>query len=96
MPTPEELMQSEAARRDAILALGEQYAKYVQPKDIADALRNGKSVDQFRELIMQKMETAHTDTSQLHIGMTQKEVQRYSLGRALVAALTGDWTKAGL
>jgi HK97 family phage major capsid protein len=86
----------EVARRDAILTLGEQYAKYVNQRDIADALRNGKSVDQFRELIMQKMETAHTDTRQLHIGMTQKEVQRYSLGRALVAALTGDWSKAGL
>jgi HK97 family phage major capsid protein len=94
--TPEELMQGEAARRDAILALGEQYAKYVQPKDVADALRNGKSVDQFRELIMQKMETAHTDTSAMHIGMTKKEVQRYSLGRALVASITGDWSKAGL
>ena len=96
MPTPEELMQGEAVRRDAILALGEQYAKYVQPKDIADALRNGKSVDQFRELIMQKMETAHTDTRQLQLGMTGKEVQRYSLGRALVASLTGDWKNAGL
>ena len=75
MPTPEELMLTESQRRDAILALGEQYAKYVAQKDIADALRNGKSVDQFRELIMQKMETAHTDTRQLQIGMTGKEIR---------------------
>ena len=91
--TPE---NAEAIRRDAILTLGEQYAKYVKQADIADALRNGRSVDQFRETIMQKMEAAHTDTRALEIGMTPKEVQRYSMGRALVAAITGDWSKAGL
>lgn len=91
-PTGAEL---EAARRDQILTLGEQYAKYVTQKDIADALRNGRSVEQFKDLVIQKMETRHTDTSALHIGMTQKEVKRYSLGRALVAAVTGDWSKAG-
>ena len=93
--TPEEIMLNESQRRDAILALGEQYAKYVEQKDIADALRNGKSVDQFRELIMQKMETKHTDTRAMEIGMTPKEIQRYSLGRALVAAVTGNWERAG-
>lgn len=91
-PTGTEL---EAARRDEILTLGEQYAKYVNQKDIADALRNGRSVEQFKDSIMQKMETRHTDTSELHIGMTRKEAQRYSLGRALVASVTGDWKKAG-
>jgi HK97 family phage major capsid protein len=88
--------QLEIERRDAILNLGEQYAKYVQQKDIADALRGGKTVDQFRELIMQKMESKHTDTSELAIGLRPKEIQRYSLARALVASITGDWSKAGL
>ena len=92
-PTGAEL---EAARRDEILALGDQYGKYVGQKDIADALRNGRSVEQFKDQIMAKMETKHTDTSELHIGMSKKEVQRYSLGRALVAAVSGDWSKAGL
>jgi hypothetical protein len=47
-------------------------------------------------MIMERMASKHTDTSELHNGMTQKEVQRYSLGRALVAACTGDWTQAGI
>jgi HK97 family phage major capsid protein len=92
--TPAEL---ELVRRDAIATLGEQYSKYVQHKDIADAIRNPAiSVDAFKEIIMQKMMSAHTDTSALHIGLTTKEVKRYSFGRALVAALSNDWSKAGL
>lgn len=91
--TPAEL---EIERRDAIAQLGEQYAKYLQPKDTADAIRSGKSVDQFKELIMQRLENRHTDTSELHIGMTGKEIKRYSFGRALVASITGDWRQAGL
>jgi len=95
-PKPKDTGQLEAERRDAILSLGETYAKYIQQKDIADALRNGRSVEQFKDFILQKMETAHTDARALQIGMTAKEVQRYSLGRALVASVTGDWSKAGL
>ena len=87
---------AEIKRRDTIQALGEQYAKYVSQKDIGEACRNGKSVEQFMQFIVQQMETAHTDTRELQIGMTAKEVRRYSLGRALVASLTGDWSRAGL
>ena len=93
--TPAEL---EIERRDGIAAIGAQYVErgYITDKDVAEAIRNGRSLDQFRDFIMQKMETRHTDVSQLHVGMTPKEAKRYSLGRALVAAVTGDWTKAGL
>lgn len=92
--TPAEL---EIERRDAIAAIGEQYGKYVQHKDIADAIRNpAMSVDAFKELIMQKMMSRHTDTSEIHIGLTPNEIRRYSFGRALVAQMTGQWNEAGL
>lgn len=90
--TPAEL---EIERRDAIAGLAEGYAKYLQPNDAADAIRNGKSADQFRDLIMQRMDTKHTSARQIDLGMSEKDVRRYSFGRALVAAVTGDWTKAG-
>jgi HK97 family phage major capsid protein len=32
----------------------------------------------------------------MNIGMSKKEVKRYSLGRAIAAAVTGDWRDAGL
>lgn len=90
---PEEL---EAERRNEILTLGEAYAKYVTQKDIADALRNGRTADQFKDLILAKMQSAATmGDAPTAVGMTAREVQRYSLGKALVAAVTGDWRAAG-
>lgn len=90
--TPAEL---EIERRDAIAAIGEQYAKYLGPNDTANAIRNGMSRDAFVELIMAKMASRHTDTSEVQIGMTSKEVRRYSLSKALTAMVLGDWRDAG-
>lgn len=92
-PTPEEL---ERARTSGILQLGDAYSKYVAQKDISEAVRSGKSVEQFKDVILAKMESKHTDTSETHIGMSRGEVQRYSLAKALVASITGDWRDAGL
>ena len=83
------------SRVRSIVELGEQYAKYLRTGDVADAVRNSMSVEQFQELILTRMESRHTDTRESPIGMTPKEVQRYSLGRALVAMITNDWSKAG-
>ena len=90
--TPAEL---EIERRDGIAVLAEQYAKWLDPKDGPDAVRNGRTIDQFKDFIIGKMESRHTDTSALHIGLNPAEVKRYSFGRALVASITGDWSKAG-
>jgi HK97 family phage major capsid protein len=86
----------ERERVSALLDLGQQYAKYLVPKDTDDAIRNGRSVDQFRDVIMAKMQSAHTDTSQVRIGMEKKEIQRYSIARAVAASITGNWANAGL
>jgi HK97 family phage major capsid protein len=59
-------------------------------------VRTGRSVEQFKDFIISKMESRHTDTSQLHIGMNAREIKRYSFGRALVASITGNWKDAGL
>jgi len=83
-------------REQTLIALGEQYKKYVTIDDVSEAMRAGHSVDHFRETIMQKMESRHTNTAELHIGMTQREVSRYSLAKALKASLTNDWRDAGL
>jgi HK97 family phage major capsid protein len=86
----------EKARRDSIVAMGEQYQKYVSDKDVLQHVMNGRSVAQFQDFIMQKMETSHTNTNELKLGMSQKEVQRYSIMRAVQAVVTGDWKQAGL
>ena len=90
--TPAEL---EIERRDALMALGAQYAKYLGPNDTADAIRNGRSVEAFKDFVIEKIQTRHTDASAIALGLTPKEIKRYSLGRALSAAITGDWRDAG-
>ena len=90
--TPAEL---EIIRRDAIAALAEQYAKYLGPNEAADFVRNGRSVESFKDFLIEKIQTKHTDTSAISLGLTAKEIKRYSLGRALAAAVTGDWRDAG-
>lgn len=91
--TPAEL---EIERRDGIAALADQYAKYLRPNDARDAIQNARSVEQFKDLVIERMQTKHSDASEMQIGMSANEAKRYSLGRALVAAITGDWSKAGL
>ena len=87
----------EIERRDAIIAIGEnaQYAKYLKAGDVVEAIRNGWSRDKFIEYLMERMASAHTDTSATHLGLSQKEIKRYSLSRAIVAASTGKWDAAG-
>lgn len=86
----------ESARVRSIVDVGEQYSKYVSQADIASHIRTGKSAEQFRDFVMSKMETKHTDTSPLHVGMNKTEARRYSLGRAIRASIIGDWSDAGL
>ena len=76
-----------AARVADIAELGDKYSRYVSQKDVASAIRDGKSVDQFRDLIMDKMETRHTDQRDNELGLSRTEAQRYSFGK-LVRALT--------
>jgi HK97 family phage major capsid protein len=85
----------EIERRDAIIKLGDAYAKYLKPNDVRDAVQGSLTADGFRELIMQRLVSHHTAVNESEIGMSRTEKQRYSLGRALVAQLTGDWREAG-
>lgn len=94
-PTEKKPADIERDRAQAIRKLGEQYERYLGKNDTVDAVCNGTSVDQFRELIMAKMETRHATTSDAEIGMSKKEVQQYSFGRIVRAYTMGDMQQAG-
>jgi HK97 family phage major capsid protein len=96
MDTPEVKPPTDAERVSALLNLGEQYSKYVTQREVADAIRNGRTTEQFKDFVMSKIEAAHTDTRAVQIGMTHKEVQRYSIAKAVRASLLGKWDDAGL
>jgi HK97 family phage major capsid protein len=92
--TPAEL---EIERRDALMSIGAQYARYIGPNDLQQWVREGWSVDRVKDAIIEKIQSRHTDTSVgVSVGLSQKETRGYSLGRAIRAQLLGDWREAGL
>jgi HK97 family phage major capsid protein/HK97 family phage prohead protease len=67
-----------------IIAIGQQY----KCEDLAsEAIRSQKTVDQFKTIVMEKMANKPLDTADL--GLSKKEVQRFSFMRA-INALAND------
>jgi HK97 family phage major capsid protein/HK97 family phage prohead protease len=89
-----DVRDKEVGRTKEILAIGEQF----NMKDEASkAVREDITVDAFRKTAMDKLVTkGHIDTQVSDIGMSHKEIQQYSLLRAIKAVLTGSWDGAGL
>lgn len=60
-------------------------------KEAAEAIREGKSLDQFRAMILDKKTAgkAAVDTQRSDIGLTPKETEKYNLGRAIRSIITG-------
>lgn len=72
-----------------IIAIGEMFAKHGGEKLAAEALRSGKSVEDFRADILKKMATVPVPTAD--IGMSEKEAKSFSFIRAINAlANPGD------
>ena len=84
------------ARMNDILAMAAQYRAYCPENMVCEALQSGKTVDQFREDLLAKVYARHTDTSNIALGMSGKEIREYSISRGVTALMTGDWSKAGL
>jgi HK97 family phage major capsid protein len=88
--------QIERERTAAILDAAAKHAKYVSQKDADNAIRNGHSVEQFKDLVWSKIETKHTDTSEAQLGMSRKEAQRYSFGNLIRGLTIGSTKEIGL
>jgi len=76
-----------------ISALGAHHNK----RDLADkAIQNGTNLEQFRgELLNTIANDKPLEVAPATVGLNQKEKGEYSLIRAINAASTGDWSKAG-
>ena len=66
-------------------------------RDLADkAIQNGSNLEQFRgELLNTIANDKPLEVAPATVGLNQKEKGEYSLIRAINAATTGDWSKAG-
>jgi len=101
-------VEAERARTRNILALGEQHGF---TKEATEAVASGATVDQFRQVVLSKIGargSAHIENfspDEMHrgaslpaggpLGLSRREIGRYSILRAAEAALTGDWNRAG-
>lgn len=97
MDKPEDTgLATEQRRTTELLALADVYASHGARDMVAEYIRTGKSTEQFLRAVMDGITQQHKTAQAIEIGMTGKEVQRYSIMRAVQAVLTGDWSKAGI
>jgi HK97 family phage major capsid protein len=89
-------VKAEQKRTQDLLAVADSYAQFGARDLVAEFIRNGKSVEAFKDLLMDKISTKHSSARDLEIGLSANETQRYSLQRAIQAAITGNWGAAGL
>lgn len=88
--------EAEQKRTADLLSIADNYANFGARELVAAAIRNGHSTEQFLNAIMGKISERHSNAHDLAIGMSDQEKSRYSILRAVQAAITGDWSKAGL
>ena len=70
-------------RATDILAIGRPFTRYDGEKMAAEFIGSGKSVDEFRQVILEKVGTAPLPTSD--IGMSERDSKRFSFIRAMNA-----------
>lgn len=86
-------LTAERQRVADILALGREFK---MPEDTTQAaVTNGTTADAFREAIIGHIRASQCKVENVGIGMTPAETQRYSLSRAIQAAASNDWSRAG-
>lgn len=95
----EEVRKAEIDRQKSINAFGARHAAVQGVKELTQkAIESGETVDGYRAALLDILPSATPDikTNLNHLDMSAKETRSFSMGRALVAAHTGDWSQAGL
>lgn len=93
-----EAIKAEQKRVDEILSLAREFKSLEGIDDKAQkAIRNAMPVDEFRKELLQDLKkinpvaVANTDSE---LGLSRMEKQRYSITRAISAAVEGKWDRA--
>ncbi|MEX8520067.1 MAG: phage major capsid protein [Leptothrix sp. (in: b-proteobacteria)] len=86
-----------AFRRNAkaIQQLAEQNAAHLKPADVARAMAEGADVSKFYDLVLERMKSGATDVTASDVGVTAKEMQRYSFMRAIQSQVPGAKVESG-
>lgn len=84
-------------RVNEILATGQAYEKHGGMEVAREAITAGHDLRWVNEQIMKRMAAGQGfSPSAPDVGMSGKEIKRYSVARAINAMVTGDWKDAGL
>lgn len=95
MPEPIDHIKSEQKRVADLYTIADQYEKYGSRELVQEYVLGGKSAEALKDAIMTKMANRHSNSKDMEVGMTDKEVRSYSLVRAVNAAANKDWKEAG-
>lgn len=87
-------VELEQARKKAIRNLCA--GANLEPRFADNWINSGKALEAVAEEIVAVVAERSKDVTPAGIGMTKREADRYSITKALRAALSKDWTKAGL
>jgi HK97 family phage major capsid protein len=88
--------EQDSLRRGTLQDIYAKYAEYLKPADLQDACTKNWTPGQLQDLVIERQKTKHSDTSNVQIGMSERDLNRYSIGRAVQALVTGNWKDAGL
>jgi len=92
-------MEANKRRVDEILAMAESdlFKAYNLLPEALEAIKNGTTVEDFRKIAIDKMDKgkgAAVNTKMGNLGLSENEIQKYSLFRAINALITKDWSQA--
>jgi len=81
--------KEETERVKEIMAIGERFNMISESQT---AIKEGTSVNDFRKLAMDKLDNVkHIDAKVSDIGMSEKEIEEFSIQRAIQNILNGTW-----
>jgi HK97 family phage major capsid protein len=85
------------AERERIAEITALVSRHNLPAEMRDkAISDGLSIEQFRHNVLKHIGTTKPiDTPPSDLGMSEGDRKRYSIGRAIAAAINGDWSQAG-
>lgn len=95
-PTPADVRASERSRSTEIFTIGQ---RFNMPGDVVQtAITEGTTVDAFRAQVLERQAggSRPLQTPATELGMSHRDLQDYSLLRAVRAAVRHDWSGAGL
>lgn len=88
----DDAIKTERERAAAITALG---AKFGLTQQAREAIDSGMSLARFSDSVIDSIQSAPVERNNAHLDLSKEEVRRYDLFKAVRAAESGDWSKAG-